>query len=126
MDIKKALCKEMHQFVKMHIDDVENKITPTGKFQTYKELGFKDRKDMLSQIKNDWEVAFWALTELLAWGMTQKYIEMFIAYECDDFIVYRIGAKRIRYIKLKFTDTSDIVEVFPKVKMVKTMVWEEN
>jgi hypothetical protein len=127
MDIKEKLCKEMHQFVKLHIDEVENKVSYSGKRQTYDELGFKNRKDMLSQIKNDWEVAFWAMTELCCWGMKENYVHLFTAYECDDFVVYCIGAKKVRYIKKNFTDYSDdIVEVSPKVKMVKTLVWEAN
>ena len=117
----------MHQFVKLHIDEVENKVSYSDKRQTYDELGFKNRKDMLSQIKNDWEVAFWAMTELCVWGMKENYAHLFTAYECDDFVVYCIGAKKVRYIKKNFTDYSDdIVEVSPKVKMVKTLVWEAN
>ena len=127
MDIKEKLCKEMHQFVKLHIDEVENKVSYSGKRQTYDELGFKNRKDMLSQIENDWEVAFWAMTELCAWGMKENYLHLFTAYECDDFVVYCIGAKKIRYIKVNFANHGDdIVEVSPKVKMVKTLVWEAN
>jgi hypothetical protein len=127
MDIKEKLCKEMHQFVKLHIDEVENKVSYSGKRQTYDELGFKNRKDMLSQIKNDWEVAFWAMTELCCWGMKENYVHLFTAYECDDFVVYCIGAKKIRYIKVNFANHGDdIVEVSPKVKMVKTLVWEAN
>lgn len=127
MDIKEKLCKEMHQFVKLHIDEVENKVSYSGKRQTYDELGFKNRKDMLSQIKNDWEVAFWAMTELCCWGMKENYVHLFMAYECDDFVVYCIGAKKVRYIKVNFANHGDdIVEVSPKVKMVKTLVWEAN
>jgi hypothetical protein len=127
MDIKEKLCKEMHQFVKLHIDEVENKVSYSDKRQTYDELGFKNRKDMLSQIKNDWEVAFWAMTELCAWGMKENYLHLFTAYECDDFVVYCIGAKKVRYIKVNFTDYgNNLVEVSPKVKMVKTLVWEAN
>lgn len=127
MDIKEKLCKEMHQFVKLHIEEVENKVSYSGKRQTYDELGFKNRKDMLSQIKNDWKVAFWAMTELCAWGMNENYLHLFTAYECDDFVVYCIGAKKVRYIKVNFTDYgNDIVEVYPKVKMIKTTVWEAN
>lgn len=127
MDIKEKLCKEMHQFVKLHIDEVENKVSYSGKIQTYDELGFKNRKDMLSQIKNDWEVAFWAMTELCCWGMKENYVHLFTAYECDDFVVYCIGAKKVRYIKVNFTDYgNNLVEVSPKVKMVKTLVWEAN
>ena len=116
--IEQHLCKSMHRFVKAHLDEVK---------ETPESLGFKSYKDMLSQIKNDWEVAFWAMTELCAWGMKENYLHLFTAYECDDFVVYCIGAKKVRYIKVNFTDYgNNLVEVSPKVKMVKTLVWEAN
>ena len=65
MDIKELLCFEIHKFVKEHIDEVENKKNFWGRNQTYDELGFKNRSDMLEQIKKNPEVAFWALTELM-------------------------------------------------------------
>ena len=67
------------------------------------------------------------MTELCAWGMKENYLHLFTAYECDDFVVYCIGAKKVRYIKVNFTDYgNNLVEVSPKVKMVKTLVWEAN
>ena len=62
-DIKKVLCETIYDFVKEHINDVS---------ETYEALGFKDEEDMLQQIKSSWDIAYWAMTELLGWGMRKK------------------------------------------------------
>lgn len=124
-DIKKHLCDEMHKFVKEHIDELENKKTIWGNNQAYEELGFKDRKDMLRQIKNDPEVAFWALTDLCVWGMSRDYCrELFIEKETDDILVYKIG-ERFFVGNYASTKEQDIKEVRPIKKSIVVYEWEE-
>ena len=122
MDIKEKLCKEMHQFVKLHIDEVENKLSSSSIKRVYDELGFKNRKDMLSQIKNDWEVAFWAMTELCAWSMNGNYGILFLCGEYDSYNAYGICK---RYFKKPYHEDG-IVEVKQVVKTVKVIDWEER
>lgn len=121
-DIKKHLCDEMHKFVKGHIDEVENKKYVLGNNQTYEELGFKNRTDMLRQIKNDPRIAFWALTELCNWGMSKDYCrELFIGEETDDIIVYKV---RNRFLVGTLNEDDGIIEVKPIKKTIVVNTWE--
>ena len=111
MKIEKLICKDIHKFVKEHIEEVENKIDWWGEKQTYKELGFKNRADMLKQIKSDVEIAVWALQELMVWGMSPSYDKQSYDYSWllftegingeDDATVYKIGCPR-RYFTTHF------------------------
>lgn len=98
MKIEDLLCKEMYKFVKEHIDEVENKKDMFGNNQTYEQLGFKNRKDMLMQIKNNPEVAIWALEELLSHFMLgANYTkELYVEEECECDVIYRIGDRFFR------------------------------
>lgn len=110
--IEQHLCKSMHRFVKAHLDEVK---------ETPESLGFKSYKDMLSQIKNDWAVAFWAMTELCAWSMNGNYGILFLCGEYDSYNVYGICK---RYFKKPYHEDG-IVEVKQVVKTVKVIDWEE-
>lgn len=130
MKIEKLICKEIHDFVKEHIDEVENKLDIWGYRQTYKELGFKNKTDMLKQIKNDIEVAVWALQELMVWGMSPKhnrdshnYTKEFFIEDCN---VYKVG-NPFRYFTCKYdcdTTTTSITEVKRITKLVEVTEWE--
>ncbi len=133
MKIEKLICKEMHLFVKRHIDEVENKIGFWGRKQTYDELGFKNRTDMLRQIKEDPQIAAWALTELLQWGMSKDHSKVsydyckghYTVFEDDDITVY--GAQG-RYFTIAWSRKDriyNIKEVKKVTKMVEVTTWEE-
>lgn len=134
MKIEKLICKEMHLFVKRHIYEVENKINFWGEKQTYQELGFKNRTDMLRQIKEDSQIAAWALTELLKWGMSSKGLPKvsydyckgyYVIFEDDDITVYGIQG---RYFTLSWDRKErkyNIKEVKKVTKMVEVTTWEE-
>jgi hypothetical protein len=130
MKIEKLICKEIHNFVKEHIDEVENKLTIWDNRQTYPELGFNNRADMLKQIQNDIEVAVWALQELMVWGMSPNHNrfshdytkELFMA-DCN---VYKVGNPE-RYFTTKYnryTNTTSITEVKRITKLVEVTKWE--
>ena len=53
--MKQLICNIVHDAIKKYKPNVD---TP------WKDLGFKDFEDMLNQIKADFQVAIWALTEL--------------------------------------------------------------
>lgn len=53
--MKQKICNIIHGAIK--------KYNPTI-FTPWKDLGFQDFEDMLNQIKTDFQVAIWALTEL--------------------------------------------------------------
>lgn len=110
--IEQHLCNEMHRFVKSHLDVIND---------SYENLGFKNEKDMLKQIKTDWHTAFWALTELCAWGMKGNYLSLFLATEGEDYNIYGIGG---RFIKKSYSEDG-IVEVEQVVKTIKVIDWEE-
>ena len=136
MEISKLICKEVHKFVKEHIDEVENKLTIWGDRQTYQELGFNNRTDMLKQIENDIEVAVWALQELMVWGMSPNHNhdsrdytkELFTAdiSEEDNSTFYKVG-NPARYFTTEYnrdTKTTTITEVKRVTKLVEVTKWE--
>ena len=132
MSIEELLCSEIHKFVKEHIDEVENKKNFWDKNQTYEELGFKNRSDMLKQIKEDPEIALWALTELMIWGMSKTHdkeatnycYQLFVEEETEDGdVYYKIGD---RYFTADFYYSSSIIikEVKKVTKLVEVNTWE--
>lgn len=110
--IEQNLCNVMWRFVKSHTEEIKN---------SYEDLGFKNKTDMLNAIKVDWQTAWWALTELCAWGMEDNYLSLFLVYESDDYNVYRIGG---RFFKKPYHEDG-IVEVKQVVKTIKVIDWEE-
>lgn len=129
-DIKKLLCENMYEFVKEHINEVEEKRAIFGRSQTFQSLGFKNAEDMLEQIKNDWDVAYWALTELLSWALLQNYTrEFFTEEEADDDTptVYKLddkGCKRYFICTSELTEPTEIKEVRKVTKLVEINTWE--
>lgn len=134
MEIEKLICKEVHKFVKEHIDEVENKINFWGNKQTYQEFGFDSGADMLRQIKNDVQIAFWALQELMCWGMSPHHdkesfdytLNLFTADFTEDGEVYKVGNPE-RYFIAKYnrhTKTTAITEVKKTIKLVEVNVWK--
>lgn len=125
-DIKKLLCKNMYEFVKEHINEVTEKRDLFGHPQTFQSLGFKDAKDMLKQIKNDYSVAYWALTELLYWALSCNYMRKFFIEEDIEarsvFKLYDNDYKR--YFICTSEDPVEIKEVHKVKKLVEIDTWE--
>lgn len=108
--IEQDICNTIHDFVKEHINEVKN---------SYDDLGFKDSEDMLSQIKSDIQIAIWALTELLDWGMSKNYMDSFIV----DAYVYKVGE---HYFKMEsWSPEYKIVPVKKVTKIIEITEWEE-
>ena len=128
-DIKKVLCERMYEFVKEHINEVTEKKDIFGRPQTFESLGFKDAKDMLKQIKNDEEIAYWALTELLYWALPRDYMhELFIKEETDTFTVFKLdddGHERYLICKYELHKPIEIKEVRKVTKLVEINTWED-
>lgn len=128
-DINKVLCESMHNFVKEHINEVIEKKDIFGHSETFENLGFKNAKDMLRQIKNDADIAYWALTELLVWDLAKDYCrEMFVAEETDTFTVFKLDDNgRVRYLICKYDlhKPIEIKEVKKVTKLVEVNTWEE-
>ena len=127
-------CTNIHDFVKSNID----KITDTWEY-----LGFKDGEDMLTQLLTDIDVAVWALTELLWWGMDKNYTALEFE-ECkasnnnmynlvsdtleDEVTIYKLkDGDKTRYFKLKLntrTNVFTVIEVKKEKKVIEVAVWE--
>lgn len=78
---------------------------------------------MLSQIKNDADIAYWALTELCTWGMDKDYCSnLFVADNDEDgfHTIFTIDGRYFRY------SSNGIVEVMPKLKLVEVKIWEDK
>lgn len=125
-DIKKLLCENMYEFVKEHINEVEEKRDLFGHPQTFQSLGFKNDKDLLKQIKNDLTVAYWALTELLWWALSCNYTREFFTKEAtDELIVYKLDDKGCeRYFICTSEEPTEIKEVRKVTKLVEINTWE--
>ena len=128
-DINIVLCESMYNFVKVHIDEVTEKNDIFGHPQTFESLGFKDAKDMLGQIKNDADIAYWALTELLVWCLAKDYCrEMFVEEETDTFTVFKLkDNEHERYLICNYElhKPIEIKEVKKVTKLVEVNTWEE-
>lgn len=128
-DINKVLCESMYNFVKSHINEVTEKKDIFGHDVTYDDLGFKSKNDMLSQIKNDADIAYWVLTELLSWGLDKDYCrELFVKEETDTFTVFKLqDGDNERYIICKYElhKPIEIKEVRKVTKLVEINTWEE-
>lgn len=130
-DIKKVLCERMYEFVKEHINEVKEKNKGKdifGRDITFTDLGFKNERQMLSQIKNNEDDAYWALTELLVWGMSKDYCrELFVQEETDTFTVFKLkDGDNERYLICKYElhNPIEIKEVRKVTKLVEINTWE--
>lgn len=110
--IKQHICNTMHRFVKEHLSEIKD---------TYENLGFSNERDMLNSIKTDWQTAWWALTELCAWGMTKNHLDEFLVSEAENYNIYKVGN---RFFKKPYHEDG-IVEVKQVVKTIKVLDWEE-
>ena len=128
-DIYKVLCERMYEFVKVHIDEVTEKKDIFGHDVTYDDLGFKSKSEMLSQIKNDADIAYWALTELLVWGLSKDYCrEMFIAEETDTITVFKLidgDTRRYLICIYELHKPIEIKEVRKVTKLVEVNTWDD-
>lgn len=129
-DINKVLRESMYNFVKAHVDEVTEKKDIFGHDVTYDDLGFKSKNDMLSQIKNDADIAYWALTELLVWGLEKDYCRwLFVAEETDTFTVFRLfdSDENERYLICNYElhKPIEIKEVRKVTKLVEVNTWED-
>lgn len=133
-EFEQLFCTNIHDFVKSNID----KITDTWEY-----LGFKDGEDMLTQLLTDIDVAAWALTELLWWGMDKNYTALEFE-ECkasnnnmynlvsdtleDEVTIYKLkDGDKTRYFKLKLntrTNVFTVIEVKKEKKVIEVAVWE--
>ena len=112
IQIEQHLCNTMYRFVKEHLSEIKD---------SYEYLVFKDEKDMLKQIKTDWQTAFWAMAELCVWGITKNHLDEFLVSEAENYNIYNIG--NIFFKKPYHED--GIVEVKQVVKTIKVIDWEE-
>ena len=131
-DIKKVLCERMYEFVKEHINEVKEKNKGKdifGRDITFTDLGFKNERQMLSQIKNNEDDAYWALTELLVWGISKDYCRgLFVKEETDTFTVFKLdddGHERYLICKYELHKPIQIKEVKKVTKLVEVNAWED-
>lgn len=130
-EIEKFICSEVFKFISDHISEVEEKRDIFGHPQRYKDLGFKDREDMLNQIHTNPEIAVWALQELMSWGMSKDHSEKSFNYTRELFteegspedgnIVYKLGNPCRYFIVDEF---DKIIEVHKTTKLVEVVEWQ--
>ena len=109
--MKQKFCTKVYEFFKDKCDKIN---------EDPKCLEFKDWDDMLTQIKSDFQVALWAITELPFWYMPEEYEESIKAgYNEDDDVVYKLDD--ICFITTQYAD--DVIFVKPVTKLVKVTTW---
>lgn len=110
--MKNKFCLAVYNFFRDKCD----KITKNPEF-----FEFESWDDMLTQIKNDFDVALWAITEIPFWAMSEEYDESIkVGYDEDDNVVFKLD-------DLYFTtndDNTDITLVKPITKLVEITTWE--
>jgi hypothetical protein len=108
--MKQKLCTKVYEFFKDKCDIIN---------EDPKRLEFKDWDDMLTQIKSDFRVALWAITELPFWYMPEEYEESIRAgYNEEDEIVYKLDD--MYFIT---TDGDNITFVKPVTTLVEVTTW---
>ena len=105
-DFKTTITKEMYNFVKEHLNEINRPAT---------RLGFKDEEEMLNEIKSNTIEASWALTELLRWGMSQDYSKQYLVDEEEG--VYKIGEY---YFVVEFWEPIEVEKI---TKLVEVDEW---
>lgn len=110
--MKQKFCTKVYEFFKDKCDKIN---------EDPKRLGFKDWDDMLTQIKNDYRIALWAITELPFWYMPDEYEESIKAgYNEDGKMVYKLDDMYFITIDLEI-----ITFVKPVTKLVEVKTWEK-
>ena len=130
-DIKQALCSAMYRFVSDKINELKPRAWGQEDW-----FGFRDKEDMMTSIKNQWDDAAWALTELSHWGFEKRYyFDCFVIDKLNDeydtpihCIIDDDGNKR--YFTLEYSNSTDkmfgsIIEVNRTVEMVEVVTWKE-
>lgn len=108
--MEQEFCTKVYEFFKDKCDIIN---------EDPKRLEFKDWDDMLTQIKSDFRVALWAITELPFWYMPDEYEESIRAgYNEDDDIVYKLDD--MYFITI---DLESITFVKPVTKLVEVTTW---
>lgn len=113
-DFEITLTKEMHNFVKEHLNEIKLPVT---------KLGFRDEKEMLNKIKSKTIIASWALTELLRWGMSQDYRKQYLVDEEEG--VYKIGEYYFvveHFEPIEVKKTTKLVEVVEWIRKYKELL----
>lgn len=116
--LKKEFCNCMFNFIKEHINEIKD-------MYTYKYLGFKGAEDMLKQIKTDFKIAEWALTELCCWGFKECYFYThFLVETNEDYNIYKINDKYISLIYDNNVNVVDIHKMKQITKIIEVKTWE--
>lgn len=111
--MKQKLCIKIYEFFKDKCD----KISETPKY-----FEFKNWEDMLTQIKNNFNIALWAITEIPYWYMPDEYFESIKAgYDENDDLVYKVDD--IYFITTQYCN--DAIFVKPVTKLVEVKTWEK-
>ena len=109
--IKNKFCLAVYNFFRDKCDKI---------IETPERLSFESWDDMLTQIKNDFDVALWAITEIPYWYMPDEYFDSIQAgYDADDNIVYKLDDLCF----ITNHDTSDIILVKSVTKLVEITTW---
>ena len=79
--MKQKICNIIHDAIKKYKPEINT---------SWKDLGFKDFEDMLNQIKTNFQVAIWALTELEYYS---DWESGFVVDLTDDYEtpIYKVG-----------------------------------
>lgn len=102
----------MNEVTKLAVDFVSNNWDKINreKIETLK----SSKKSFIKEIKEDYYIACWVLTEVMSWGADKNYIKEYQVESEDDIFVVKIQDK---YFRINF-ETYCLDECEPKFKTV--------
>lgn len=115
-EFEKLVCTQVSEFVRKNIKYLSNELTF---------YGFKNNKEMIKCIEEDFQEACWALTELFEWGMNLDY-EPFVAEKLPEETIYRVE----NYYFTIWLDSDNMYQNIYKYQLKKQVektivVWED-
>lgn len=116
--MKQKICNIVHDTIKK---DKPNIDTP------WKDLGFKDFDDMLNQIKTNFQVAIWALTELEYFSdWESNFIVDYFTNDKYETPIYKVGDIAF-IVELPMYDGDYIITPLKHTpKTIVKYVWEKD
>lgn len=115
--MKQKICNIVHDAIKKYKPNID---TP------WKDLGCKDFEDLLNQIKTDFQVAIWALTELEHYSDWESDFVVDLTDDEYEIPIYKVGDITFM-VELPLHDGDYIITPLKyTTKTIVKYVWEKD
>lgn len=113
--MKQTICNIVHDTIKK-----DNPVI----FTSWKDLGFKDFEDMLNQIKTNFQVAIWALTELEHYSDWESDFVVDLTNDEYEDSIYKVGNVTFMVELSPYDEDYIITPLKYTTKTIVKHVWE--